>query len=155
MTARRADWLVPIAFAASGATIGAMVVFLFSHGWTAAWVETAGTWVGAVGTILTLVWAVHVFRRDQERHSNLQAESLRANAAMVDVTAKTGAADVIDGDLYLNYMILTIFNDSSSPIRVRRFTCPGVTLGTELSLPIRLSRGSSVAGTRHRGPTPV
>lgn len=67
-----------------------MTVLLLSKGWAAEWVETVGTWFGGVGTILTLLWAVRVFRSDQARRAQLQEDELQAAAAMVGVEITGG-----------------------------------------------------------------
>lgn len=137
MSSKHSNWLLPVALVASGLTVGGMTVFLFSRGWTAQWVETAGTWVGAVGTIVTLVWAVHVFRTEQDRRALAHDQSLRSNAARVSATA-TIPGGTPDGDDYLiDSTNVLIVNDSSSPIRVQLFGFTAVSAVPHL--PILLS----------------
>lgn len=62
-----------------------MTVLLLSKGWAAEWVETASTWFGGIGTVLTLLWAIRVFRSDQSRRAQLGEEELEAAAAMIGV----------------------------------------------------------------------
>jgi len=139
MTSRRRSWLLPFAFVASGATIGGMTVLLLSHGWTADWVETAGTWVGAVGTIAALLWAVHVFRSDQEQRAQAEQTMLLSNADRVRVTVVTSSGTARDDGFTIEDTKVTIVNDSSSPVRVQAFTFPK--LSANPRLPILLSPG--------------
>lgn len=141
MSSKRGKWLLPVALVTGGVTVGVMAGFLSSRGWTAQWVETAGTWVGAVGTIVTLIWAVHVFRADRDRSALAHEQSLRSNAARVGVTVASSSGTP-DGDGFLvDYTKVLIVNDSSSPIRVQRFGFPAVSAAPRL--PILISPGQS------------
>lgn len=144
MTSRRGSWLLPIALVLSGATVGGMAVFLATvatRNWTAEWVETAGTWFGAVGTILTLVWAVLVFRAEQDRRTQAHEDSLRANASMFDVTVTVVSVHHSGGDQLLEDVKVELVNDSSAPVRIHRLEFPSLTVTQSPRLPIRLSPG--------------
>lgn len=85
LTRERNEFLLPIALILGGASVGGMTVLLLSKGWAAEWVETASTWFGGIGTVLTLLWAIRVFRSDQSRRAQLGEEELEAAAAMIGV----------------------------------------------------------------------
>jgi hypothetical protein len=135
-----------------------MTVFLatlVTRSWTAEWVETAGTWFGAIGTILTLVWAVLVFRAEQDRRAQTQKDSLLANASMFDVTVTVTGANGSGNDLLLEDVKLELVNDSSAPIRIQRFDLPSLTLTRFPRLPIRLSPGESAEHRVTFTPIPI
>ena len=84
-------WLT-IAFVA-GISTGVAV----SRGLTADWVAAVGTWVGALATIATIIWAVHAFRRD--RQSQLEDRDrgvLGVRAAAVELAPATAARKLFD-----------------------------------------------------------
>lgn len=158
MTSRRGSWLLPTALVLSGATIGGMAVFLATvatRNWTAEWVETAGTWFGAVGTILTLVWAVLVFRAEQDRRAQAQADVLRDNASMFDVTVTADSAHRSGSDLLLEDVKVELVNDSSAPVRVYRLEFPSLTVTRAPRLPIRLRPGQPVDHRVEFTPFPI
>lgn len=112
-----------------------MSIFLFSRGWTAEWVETAGTWAGAVGTVLALVWAVRVFRSEQQRRATQELSDRRFAAERVDLRLVGGGS--FDGPLLTSGSI-ELFNDSDSPVRVTRVDIPTLQMKSGLPIPIRM-----------------
>lgn len=55
-----------------GVLLGATVAVLWVKGLDPDWVEATGTWVGGLATVLTLLWAVRVFRDDQAHREGEQ-----------------------------------------------------------------------------------
>lgn len=129
------DVLLLVSLVLSGVVIGGMSVFLFSRGWTAEWVETAGTWAGAIGTVLALVWAVRVFRSEQRRKATQELADRRFAAERVDLRLVGG------GSIRPNLLTdghIEFFNDSDSPVRITRVDIPTLEFKSRLPIPIRL-----------------
>lgn len=65
-----------------GVLLGATVAVLWVKGLNPDWVEATGTWVGGLATVLTLLWAVRVFRDDQaHREGEQQRRHMEALSA--------------------------------------------------------------------------
>lgn len=158
MTSRRGSWLLPTALVLSGVTVGGMAVFLATvatRNWTAEWVETAGTWFGGIGTILTLAWAIIVFRTEQDRRAQAQEDALRDNASMFDVTVTATSTHSSGGEQLLEDVKVQLVNDSSAPVRILRLGFPSLTVTRAPRLPIRLSPGESVEQRVEFTPFPI
>ncbi|WP_022873858.1 hypothetical protein [Nesterenkonia alba] len=65
MKGRYRSLLVYFMWLIAGIVIGATVALLWVEGFDPEWLQATGTWFGGVATVLTLLWAVRVFRTDQ------------------------------------------------------------------------------------------
>ncbi len=113
-------WLI------AGLVLGATIGLLWVRELDPEWVQATGTWVGGVATVLTLLWAVRVFRKDQEhRESERQRrheESLEAEhrqeqkrleeASRVSVALRGGAAQGTRDNMKMTSLHLDLHNDS-------------------------------------------
>ena len=122
-----------------GLVLGASIALLVLHGASSEWVEAAGTWVGAVGTVFALLWAVRTFRADQadREHSRTMAladrdrqaaereKGIRDEAALVTIRVRGFLADGNDPDMTLRAVIITTTNDATIPVRIHSVTFLG------------------------------
>lgn len=70
--------------------IGSSVGWFARGNWTAAWVAAAGTWIGALGTIGAILWAVWTFshqvsKETVEAQKRLREEGERARLVSVEM----------------------------------------------------------------------
>jgi TRAP-type C4-dicarboxylate transport system permease small subunit len=77
--------IVHLIWVIGGLTLGASLALLGIKNWTPDWIEATGTWLGAVATVLTLLWAVRSFRSDQaEREISRRAEREKEVAEQIE-----------------------------------------------------------------------
>jgi hypothetical protein len=127
--------IVPAIWAVAGLAVGGCAALLWSHGFKAGWVEATGTWFGAVATVLTLLWAVQVFRADQANRERarldaaaaaayeLEAvdERIEAEAALVTISLKGGAGHGTAPDMLMTSVNVEIRNDTTHQVTVISF----------------------------------
>lgn len=126
-------WLV-IAFAA-GISLGVMV----ARGFSADWVEAVGTWVGALATIATIVWAVHSFQQetrhrleDRGRETEDKLNQERALAEAVSVRCSGGAADNYGPSTSTLVTVwVKLINGAELPATIVSFELPDVPLNQD------------------------
>ena len=97
MSIDRKTPLVHAIWGLGGAAVGAAIALLVIKGWTPDWIEASGTWFGAIGTILTLLWAVQSFRSDRiekERTRQATEAAVDAERAERERAAREKAAGV-------------------------------------------------------------
>jgi hypothetical protein len=145
-------WLV-IAFA-GGISIGVMAARRF----TADWVGATGTWVGAIATIATIIWAVQTFQHQtRQRLEDLGRESAdklkREFDLAVNVTVRCsgGAAEGLldqppDPPTWsLNTIWILLVNGTREPATILNFQLPGIGLRANVMrvLPATLTAGQN------------
>lgn len=74
----------------AGATVGGSIAWFIDNGVTADWFGAIGTWVGSIGTIGTIWWAVVTFR--QQQREKLQ-DAIDAEVARREQEAARRAAE--------------------------------------------------------------
>lgn len=124
--------LMPSIWLIVGAVIGALTMLFWIHGLEPNWVEAAGTWFGGVATVLTLLWAVRVFRSDQRhreeerqrRHlESLTAEQLREEervrtASAVSFALRGGAGHGVRANTQMTSLHIDIVNASDNGLSI-------------------------------------
>lgn len=107
-----------------GVVLGATVALLWVNSLDYRWVDATGTWFGGIATVLTLLWAVHVFRKDQDhreqerilRHleslgaERQQEHEAAAEAADVDFQLLGGRAFGPPGEMNLEQIRVKVTN---------------------------------------------
>jgi hypothetical protein len=133
-------WIL-IAFA-----LGAVVGWAATGQFTADWVGATGTWVGAIATIATIIWAVRSFQletrdrevnRERDQADELRAEQVRASDFSVGIRGGGGYGQ--DGDKTMGNINVEILNGTAGAVTVEELELPGVALknvATTLSLPL-------------------
>lgn len=71
--------------AVAGATVGGSIAWFVDNGRTAPWFGAIGTWVGSIGTIATIGWAVITFQHQQgqKRQEDIDAAVARREEELV------------------------------------------------------------------------
>lgn len=111
-------------------------------GWVASgefssdWVEAIGTWVGAVGTIAAILWAVHTFQQetrhrkeDIDRESEDQRKREFTLAEAVSVRCSGASADSIPGQVgvrTLTSVWIRLINGTGEAVTIEHFELPGI-----------------------------
>ena len=139
MQCRRRSVLIPVMAGIGGLVLGASIALLVLHRAASEWVEAAGTWVGAVGTVFALLWAVRTFRADQadrehsrklasaerDRQAQDREQSIQDEAALVTIRVRGAVASGSDSDLTMEWVKVTIANDTTIPVRVHQVSLGG------------------------------
>lgn len=115
-----------------GVVLGATVALLWVNPLDYRWVDATGTWFGGIATVLTLLWAVHVFRKDQDhreeervlRHlESLSAERRQEHeaamqAAEVVFKLRGGGGYGSGGDTKMDSIHIHVSNTSDRAVSV-------------------------------------
>ncbi len=110
--------------AVSAGVVGATIGFFARGGWTADWVGAIGTWVGSLGAIAAIVWAVHTFqlergreREEREKAAAQAAGELVREAARVSLTL-LGGRGYLGDVIQLNSVHLDVINNTDYVVRL-------------------------------------
>jgi len=114
--------------------------WLATRKFTADWVEAIGTWVGALATIATIIWAVHAFQQESRqrledlgreaseklaRESNLaEAVKVRCSGGYAD-DPETGGTSGPDTWM-LKSVWIRLLNGTAEPVTIEHFDLPGI-----------------------------
>ncbi|WFS13793.1 hypothetical protein [Rhodococcus aetherivorans] len=141
-------WAVSIA-AVTGFIAGGVITWLVVGSTTAEWTGAIGTWVGSLGAIGALLWAVHTFVEQNEekvRAKIAEEDAARtreeALAEGVRVKCRGGGGGNQYGEMMMNSIEVDVTNDTREPAGFTLFELPGVTLKRTKNWPPTMSAGS-------------
>lgn len=149
-------------WALGGGVVGASATGLFIQGADPNWVEAAGTWFGAIATVLALLWAVQTFRTDQasrdaeiqrrEREGVAEAEALevklRSMAEKVVLELRGGGGHGTSPYQVMTSLHLLVHNDSDQRVSIHEIELdPLLRLKHALTFPVRVQSGETWRST--------
>lgn len=117
-------WVIAVSGLGVGFALGWLVTAKLS-------LETAGvagTWVGAIATIATILWAIHVFRAETETRVRDRLESEQALALGVRYRLLGGGGYGRDGEKVMESVHVEISNDTAEPVSWHGTSVDGVRL---------------------------
>lgn len=85
------DDIAHVMWGLAGLILGAAIALLLSQNWSPDWIGTTGTWIGAVATVLTLLWAVRSFRTDQDDREEARLAELPGELVDIELRGLFGA----------------------------------------------------------------
>lgn len=126
------NFVVHVMWLIAGLVLGATAALLWVKELHPDWVQATGTWVGGVATVLTLLWAVRVFRTDQaHREAERQRrheESLKSahelerqkidEASRVWIEARGGAGHGVGENMKMTSLNLYFHNTTDRAVSV-------------------------------------
>lgn len=134
--------------------VGVVVGWVVTGNLGADWVGAVGTWIGALGTIGAIAWAIHTFREENEQKirariasEQQQAETEKALAEGVRVSCRGGGGSGHAGQMDMTSIHVDFANETSHTIGIVAFDLPEIDLKPEPPWPPTLASGDSITRT--------
>lgn len=115
-------WVIAV----SGLGVGFALGWLVTAELSPETAGVAGTWVGAIATIATILWAIHVFRAETEARVRDRLENEQALARGVRYRLLGGGGYGQPGEKVMQSVKVEISNDTAEPVSWQGTSVDGV-----------------------------